>query len=61
MDIVILNETKKERASTELINNYVYIFNGVAKHERAKREVSILIHGKFHHKITDFDIINEKG
>ncbi|XP_030762016.1 craniofacial development protein 2-like [Sitophilus oryzae] len=38
MDIVALTETKRKGNGTELSNNYVHIFSGVAKHERAKRD-----------------------
>lgn len=48
-----------EGNGTELSNNYVHIFSGVAKHKRAKRGVPILIHKKHQNKITDFESIDE--
>ncbi|XP_050506239.1 craniofacial development protein 2-like [Diabrotica virgifera virgifera] len=59
MDIVVLTETKKKGIGIEKVNNYVHIFSGVSKHERAKRGVSVLIHKKHKHKITDFEAIDE--
>lgn len=59
MDIVVLTETKKKGTGTENVNNYVHIFSGVAKHQRAKRGVSVMIHRKHEHKVTDFETIDE--
>ncbi|XP_072377962.1 uncharacterized protein [Diabrotica undecimpunctata] len=59
MDIVVLTETKKKGTGTETVNNYTHIFSGIPKHQRAKRGVSVMIHKKFKHKITDFETIDE--
>lgn len=59
IEMVVLTETKKKGTGTEIINNYVHIFTGVPKHERAKRGVSIMIHKKHKDKITDFEPVNE--
>ena len=47
MDVVVLTETKKKRAGSELLGNYVHLFSGVKKYERAKRGVSVLINKKW--------------
>ncbi|XP_072398398.1 uncharacterized protein [Diabrotica undecimpunctata] len=59
MDIVVLTETKKKGTGTETVNNYTHIFSGIPKHQRAKRGVSVMVHKKFKHKITDFETIDE--
>ncbi|XP_072398049.1 uncharacterized protein [Diabrotica undecimpunctata] len=59
MDTVVLTETKKNGIGIEKVNNDVHIFSGVSKHERVKRGVSVLIHKKHKHKITDFEAIDE--
>ncbi|XP_044745289.1 uncharacterized protein LOC123307136 [Coccinella septempunctata] len=59
MDIVVLTETKKKGIGSEILDNYVHIFGGVPKDQRAKRGVSLLIHKKHKHKITDFESVSE--
>jgi len=38
MDVVILRETKKKRAGSELLGIYLNLFSEVKKNERAKTE-----------------------
>lgn len=45
--IVNLTETKKKGQATEKVGNYIHIFSGVPKHERAKRGVSVMVHRKY--------------
>lgn len=59
MDVTVLTETKKKGTGSELLDNFIHIFSGVAKDQRAKRGVSVLINKKHKHKITDFEAINE--
>ncbi|XP_045463868.1 craniofacial development protein 2-like [Harmonia axyridis] len=59
MDLVVLTETKKKGTGTEVINNYVHVYSGVPKHQRAKRGVSVMIHKKYRNKITDFEFLSE--
>ena len=42
MDVIVLTETKKKGTGNETLGDYIYLFSGVKKKERAKR-VSILI------------------
>jgi hypothetical protein len=46
MDVVVLTETKKKGAGCETLGNYIHLYSGVKKYERAKREVSVLINKK---------------
>jgi len=41
MDMVILTETKKKGTGSEILGNYIHLFSGVKKFERAKRGVLI--------------------
>lgn len=59
MDIVALTETKRKGNGTQIINDYIHVFTGVAKHEREKRGVSIMIHKRHQNKITDYEAIDE--
>lgn len=59
MDIVALTETKRKGNGTQIINDYIHVFIGVAKHERAKRGVSIMIHKRHQNKITDYEAVDE--
>jgi hypothetical protein len=47
MDVVVLIETEKKGAGSELWENYIQLFSGVRKYERAKRGVSVLINKKW--------------
>jgi exonuclease III len=46
MDVVVLTETKKKGTGSETLENYIHLFSGVKKYERAKRGVSVLINEK---------------
>ena len=47
MDVVVLTETKKKGTGSEILENYIHLFSGVKKYERAKRRLSILINKKW--------------
>ena len=47
MDVVVLTETKKKGTGSETLGNYIHLFSGVNKYERAKRGLSILINKKW--------------
>lgn len=59
IDILTLTETKRKGQGTEMTGNYVHLFSGVPKDNRAKRGVSILINKRFKNKITNWDPIDE--
>ncbi|XP_044745151.1 uncharacterized protein LOC123307015 [Coccinella septempunctata] len=60
VDIAVLTETKKKGNGIEHISNYVHIYSGVPKNERASKGVSILINKKFIGKIHNWNTINER-
>lgn len=60
IDIVALTETKKKGFGTEEIDEYIHLFSGVPKEERAKRGVSLLIKKKYKKLLTNFEAINER-
>jgi exonuclease III len=60
MDVVVLTETKKKGAGSELLGNYIHLFSGVKKYERAKRGVSVLINKKWKGSIKNWESIDER-
>lgn len=60
MDIVVLTETKRKGTGTEQLENYVHIYSGVDKANRAKAGVSLLISKKFAKNIKDWSTLNER-
>jgi len=60
MDVVVLTETKKKGAGSELLGNYIHLFSGVKKYERAKRRVSVLINKKWKGSIKNWESIDER-
>jgi len=56
MDVVVLTETKKKGAGSETLGNYINLFSGVKKCERAKRGVSVLINEKSNDSIKKLGI-----
>ena len=58
MDLVVLTETKKKGTGIETLGNYVYLFSGVKKYERAKKGVSILINKKRKDSIKNWEYID---
>jgi len=47
IDVVVLAETKKKGTGSKTLGNYIQLFDGVKKCERAKRGVSVLINKKW--------------
>jgi hypothetical protein len=39
MDVVVLTETEKKGAGIETLGNYIRLYSGLKKYERAKRGV----------------------
>jgi len=60
MDVVVLTETKKKVTGSEAVGNYIHLFSGVKKYERAKRGVSILINKKWKGSIKNWEAIDER-
>ena len=60
MDVVVLTETKKKGTGSETLGNYIHLFSGVKKYERAKRGVLILINKKWKGSIKNWEAIDER-
>ena len=58
MDVVVLTETKKKGTGSETLVNYIHLFSGIKKYERAKRGVSILINKKWKGSIKNWEAID---
>lgn len=43
IDITVLIETKKKGNGSEEVEDFIYLYSGVNKEQRAKAEISILI------------------
>jgi len=59
MDVIDLTETKKKGTGNEKLGDYIHIFSGVKKYERAKRGISILINKKWKGSIKNWEPIDE--
>jgi exonuclease III len=59
-DVVVLTETKKKGAGSKLLGNYIHLFSGVKKYERAKKGVSVLINKKWKCSIKNWESIDER-
>jgi len=59
-DVVVSTETKRKGTGSETLGNYIHLFNGVKKYERAKRGVSILINKKWKSSIKNWEAIDER-
>ena len=60
MDVVDLTETKKKGTGSEALGNYIHLFSGVNKYERAKRGVLISINKKWKSSIKNWEAIDER-
>ena len=58
--MVVLAETKKKGTGSETLGNYMHLFSGVKKYERAKRGESILINKKWKGSIKNWESIDER-
>ena len=59
MDLIFLTETKKKGTGNETLGNYIHLFSGVKKCERAKRGISILRNKKWKSSIKNWEFIDE--
>lgn len=60
IDIAILTEVKKKGSGTEEINEYLHIYSGVPKDQRARCGVSIVLKKKFKNMIKSWDTVDER-
>ena len=60
MDVIVLTETKKKGTGSESRGNYIHIYCGVKKYERAKTRVSVLINKKWKGPIKNWEAIDER-
>ncbi|XP_044745745.1 uncharacterized protein LOC123307480 [Coccinella septempunctata] len=60
VDIVALTETKKKGNGIEQVGDYIHVYSGVPKSNRASKGVSLLIKKELKHKLTDWEAVNER-
>lgn len=60
IDIAVISETKKKGNGAEQIENYIHIYSGVPKEQRAKSGVSLMILKTLKKYITNWEAINER-
>ena len=60
MDIIALTETKRKGKGTEERNQYIYIYSGVPKEERASSGVILAIKKQFKKQIKSWEQINSR-
>jgi hypothetical protein len=60
MDVVVLTETKRKGTGSEILGNYVYLFSGVKKYDRAKRGISVSINKNWKSSIKNWESVDER-
>lgn len=60
IDFAVLSETKKKGSGTNATENYITIYSGVPKTERAAAGVMICVHKKHRNKIKTYNIWHER-
>ena len=60
MDVVVLTEIKKKGTGSETLGNYIHIYSGVKKYQRAKKSVSVLMDKKWKGCIKKWEAIDER-
>lgn len=60
MDVIVITETKRKGNGVEEVGDYINIFSGVPKSERAGKGVSIFLRKSYKKTITSYEIINER-
>ena len=60
LDIIILNETKKKGSGNENLGNFIHVWSGIDKSERASCGVSILIRNHLKKFITNFQYVSKR-
>ncbi|XP_077259092.1 uncharacterized protein LOC143895675 [Temnothorax americanus] len=60
MDIVALSETKKKESGNTAIDDYMFIWSGISKSERAKAGVALLVKKKWVKYIKNIQYVNER-
>lgn len=61
IDVCALQETKKKGKGQSIIREYILIYSGVKKEQRAKEEVALMVQNKFKDQIVVGHYINHKG
>ena len=56
MDVVVLTETQKKGTGSGTLRNYIHLFSGLKKYEKAKTGASILIKKKWKSSIKKLGI-----
>ena len=59
MDVVVLTETKMKGTGSEILGNYIHLFSGLKKYERAKRGVLVLVNKKLKGSIKIYESFDE--
>jgi hypothetical protein len=60
IDIASITEIKNIGSGSEVIGNYLHFYSGVPKENRAKKGVSLLIHKKWKHTVTNWQGVDER-
>ena len=60
IDIITLSETKRKGCGNEEIREYLHIWSGVEKHQRALSGISILIKNKFKRLIQEYEYVSDR-
>lgn len=60
IDICALSETKKKGKGNDIYGNYIVIYSGKNKEERASSGVGIIVHQKHQNKIVNASYVNDR-
>ena len=60
IDICALSETKKKGRGNDIYDNYILIYSGKKREERASSGVGILVHQKHKDKIAHTSYVNDR-
>lgn len=60
IDICSIQETKKKGKGSQLIDNYIFIYSGKNRNERAKSGVGIIIHKRFKEAINNIEYVSDR-
>ncbi|XP_055385805.1 craniofacial development protein 2-like [Condylostylus longicornis] len=60
IDICAISETKKKGKGSGSYGDYILLYSGKDKNDRAKSGVGILIHKKFENSISDVKYVNDR-
>lgn len=60
IDVCVLTEVKRKGRGSEMVGDYVHIFSGVAKDDRARRGVAIAVHKNLKKNIRSWEEVDEQ-